>query len=101
MFVTDRGMCPGVGGQAVHRRARLLGLSRTTERQYGTVLEAAGLLRGSADELPALETWGMGSAPALSTSADRSAFLIWSAVAVRGAQALAWFCGESPRLIAM
>jgi hypothetical protein len=36
--------------------ARLLGLSRTTERQYRTVLDAAGLLRGSADELPALET---------------------------------------------
>ena len=36
--------------------ARLLGLSRTTERQYRAVLEAAGLLRGSPDELPALET---------------------------------------------
>jgi transposase len=36
--------------------ARLLGLSRTTERQYRAVLEAAGLLRGSAEELPALET---------------------------------------------
>jgi transposase len=36
--------------------ARLLGLSRTTERQYRIVLDAAGLLRGSPDELPALET---------------------------------------------
>ena len=35
--------------------ARLLGLSRTTERQYRLVLEAAGLLRGSVEELPALE----------------------------------------------
>jgi transposase len=35
--------------------ARLLGLSRNTERQYRAVLEAAGLLCGSADELPALE----------------------------------------------
>jgi hypothetical protein len=35
--------------------ARLLGLSRTTERQYRTVLERAGLLRGSPDELPAPE----------------------------------------------
>jgi transposase len=36
--------------------ARLLGLSRTTERQYRIVLEAAGLLRGLPEELPALET---------------------------------------------
>jgi transposase len=35
--------------------ARLLGLSRTTERQYRDVLEAAGLLRGPVDELPPLE----------------------------------------------
>lgn len=35
--------------------ARLLGLSRNTERQYRTVLGAAGLLDGSVDELPALE----------------------------------------------
>jgi transposase len=36
--------------------ARLLGLSRTTERQYRAVLEAAGLLRGAVDDLPLLET---------------------------------------------
>jgi transposase len=36
--------------------ARLLGLSRTTERQYRAVLDAAGLLRGEVDDLPLLET---------------------------------------------
>jgi transposase len=36
--------------------ARLLGLSRTTERQYRTVLAGAGLLHGAPDALPPLET---------------------------------------------
>lgn len=35
--------------------ARLLGLSRTTERQYRAVLQAAGLLAGPIDDLPPLE----------------------------------------------
>jgi transposase len=36
--------------------ARLLGMSRNTERMYRAVIEAAGLLRGTVDDLPALET---------------------------------------------
>jgi len=36
--------------------ATLLGLSRTTERQYRTVLAGAGLLHGAPDALPPLET---------------------------------------------
>jgi len=35
--------------------ARLLGMSRNTERVYRAILEDAGLLRGSLDELPALD----------------------------------------------
>lgn len=35
--------------------ARLLGLSRTTERQYRAILDTAGLLRGPVDDLPSLE----------------------------------------------
>lgn len=36
--------------------ARLLGLSRTTERQYRTVLAGAGFLEGAPDAIPPLET---------------------------------------------
>lgn len=43
----------GTGAREV---ARLLAMSPTTERKYRAALDAAGLLSGSAEELPALDT---------------------------------------------